>query len=45
MWHLVVGTLTLGLRRIASRFYTRLHRYYLGSEDEFLRQVVCALDC
>jgi hypothetical protein len=32
------------LRRLATRFYTRLHRYYLGSEDEFLRQVVATID-
>jgi len=29
---------------LSSRFYVRLHRYYNGSEDEFLRQVVATLD-
>jgi hypothetical protein len=28
------------LDKLAARFYVRLHRYYNGSEDEFLRQVV-----
>lgn len=29
---------------LSARFYVRLHRYYQGSEDEFLRQVVANLD-
>lgn len=32
------------LQLLSERFHTRLHRYYLGSEDEFLMQVVHTLD-
>jgi hypothetical protein len=32
------------LQRLSERFHTRLHRYYLGSEDEFLMQVAQTLD-
>jgi hypothetical protein len=29
---------------LSTRFYTRLHRYYEGSEDEFIFQVIATLD-
>ncbi|CRI66941.1 hypothetical protein THIOKS13320013 [Thiocapsa sp. KS1] len=32
------------LQRLSERFHTRLHRYYLGSEEEFVAQVVETLD-